>query len=240
MLIVAACLCSTVVNATPDLVGKVYDVKSQTLLYQEDHQFTDTSMQSTYTNPTGQVIGVRQVTFNQGRVTSYELRQDLASSSENVTRDDKSIRMQVNNGDQQQQTDIDISKLDEVVIDAGFSNFIMRNWDALLDDKKIVAHFASTAQLDLIKVQLTRVDPKKTSLAKVGDPSGIVMFQMQLSNPLIRWLISPIEVGYYQDSKQLAYYQGASNLNQESGEHYGDVRVFFDRQWPSDSTTTHQ
>ncbi|RBP53627.1 hypothetical protein [Arenicella xantha] len=230
-LLVATLVSIEVHAAQPELIGKVYDIQTQALLYQETHSFADTTLKTSYTDASGNVIGQREVQFKpNGQVNAYQLTQQAAAITESVERKQQSIDMSVSAAGKQTQQEIDISQDDEVVIDAGFSNFLLRNWQNLLAGKKVTTRFASTAQMDLIKVQLNQVDPQTSSLADNGDTTGIVMFQMRLANPLIRWLISPIEVGYYADTKQIAYYQGASNLSKASGEHYGDVRVIFERQ----------
>lgn len=213
-----------------ELIGSVYDNETTEFLYQERHVFDQNKMQSFYTNAQGEIIGEREVEFSDDRVTAYRLMQAELKRLESVERKPEEITILAKNKDQVKEANVSHKHIDEVVIDAGFSNFILRHWAALTTGEKVALDFVSIAQLGVVKLQLKKVDVEKSSLTKYGSTDGVVMFNMNIANPLLRLLLKPIEIGYYEDTRQLAYYQGISNLKDADGKQFESVHIKFDRQ----------
>jgi len=206
------------------LVGTAVDTKSGETVYTETHRFIERNgqrvMQSTYTTPERQTLAQREVVYQGDKVTRYQLNQPDALLAELIERDLDSLKIKVD-GKKSRAKTVNARRSDEVVIDAGFSNFIVRNWDQLASGEPQKFYFASTAQLDLVRLQV-----KKTK--RQPEDAEFVLFEMTAANPLIRALMTPIKVGYYPEQKQLAYYRGISNLRDEKGETF-DVEITFPR-----------
>ena len=58
------------------------------------------------------------------------------------------------------------------------------------------------------------------------------MFKMTSANALFRLLIKPVQVGYYRDTRQLAFYQGVSNLKDIDGDNFNVEITFENGQLP--------
>jgi len=220
------------ITLSTELVGRAYDNKTKALLYQETHLFDKNSIRSRYTDADDQLIGKRMVEMAQDRVVRYQLEQTTLGVAETVERLPDMINITATSNGETASTQLNKVDTKGVVIDAGFSNFIVRNWDKLSSGEKLSLDFVSTARRDAIKLQLKRIDSEKSSLPRYGSTDGIIMFNMNIANPFLRLLLKPIEIGYYSDTKQLAYYQGISNLKNANGQQFESMHIKFERQKP--------
>jgi len=205
------------ITLSTELVGRAYDNKTKALLYQETHLFDKNSIRSRYTDADDQLIGKRMVEMAQDRVVRYQLEQTTLGVAETVERLPDMINITATSNGETASTQLNKVDTKGVVIDAGFSNFIVRNWDKLSSGEKLSLDFVSTARRDAIKLQLKRIDSEKSSY---------------IANPFLRLLLKPIEIGYYSDTKQLAYYQGISNLKNANGQQFESMHIKFERQKP--------
>jgi len=233
LLILFGCFFCTASFASNDainqqlLIGSAYDTKSDELVYQEQHNFLVVDGQKVlstkFTDAMGQTIAERIVKYQDQQVKSYQLEQRNIDYQESISQSDNVIRFQGQQDGKLDQQDISFDK--EVIIDAGFSDFIVQNWDTLYDGETVKFHFASIGLMDTVKLQVRKTDIKKTSAKKRFGNGEVTMFKMTLANPVFRLLIKPIEVGYYTDTKQLAYYKGISNIMNDNGKRFPSVRI---------------
>jgi len=204
-----------------DLVGVAVDTKTKQPVYIERHSFVELDgerqLQTVYVTPDNKALAKRVVVFepDTDRVQRYRLVQSEIGYQESI----ENLTITELIGEKQKQKTINISKKGEVIIDAGFSSFILQNWDDLNAGKTLGVNFASPARMGLIKLQIKRVEQKEQE-------DGITKFEMNAANALIRLLISPIEIDYYTDSRQLARYRGMSNLQDANGDYY-NVEIKF-------------
>ncbi|WP_419811745.1 hypothetical protein [Bacterioplanoides sp.] len=98
----------------------------------------------------------------------------------------------------------------ELVIDAGFDDFIRKHWGALLAGDAIPFSFASVARQTSVnfEVQIRKV-------VKPGDT--LLKLEMTLRSSLLSWLMSPIKLDYDLSNKRLLRYRGLSNLQDDQG-----------------------
>jgi len=197
-----------------DLDGHVYDSNTNQLIYIEKHRVSSVDgrhvMTSNYLDIEDNQIATREVVFEDDLVTEYKLSQPQIEYQEFISRGDNKIEMTEIDRGQVRQTNIRETHLQQVVIDAGFSNFIVRNWDQLLSGSKLKFKFASPSQMKAINFEV--------KLASNVD--GVLLFNMTVANPLIKLLIKPIKVGFNETTKELAYYKGISNLQDSQGKYY--------------------
>ena len=152
-------------------------------------------------------------------MTHYQLTQDSIGYSESITRDSGQITIDVGknqNTEKESDKTKTISNAEDIVIDAGFSDFIHRNWDDLLSGKTCKFKFSSTSRMSAVGLQ---VRLKETS-------EDEILFTMTASNPVIRMLLKPILVGYSSETRDLAYYKGVSNIKNDKGKAY-NVEIFY-------------
>lgn len=204
--------------------GDVHSLDSNKHLYSEQHVIDQKRLTTDYTSPDGASIAKRELRFENGRVASYELHQLRHDKTESVMRHGDTIKITTSD---EGTTEITPANIDDIVIDAGFTNFILRNWDALTSGKTVTADLLSVARKEPIKLKLEAIDPATSAMAKHGSTEGVSVFRMKISNPFLRFLVDPIDVGYYNDTKQMAFYQGLSNLLDEDGKQIDKIWVLF-------------
>ncbi len=230
--LVSICLFAVSASAmpTPALVGTAVDSNTNELLYKEKHLFETQNgqpiMRSEFLDPNGVLIAERTVKYDGGTVKEYRFKQDIINYSESIIRSRNRIDLEGQNGDEIKSDQIDDDT--GVIIDAGFSDYIVRNWDELNQGKTKRFKFAHIGQMDAIKLRVKKAEIENTSAVENGVDDNVVMFKMTLANPVLRLLVKPIEVGYYKDSKQLAYYQGISNLKNSDGKQFSSVRIQYE------------
>jgi hypothetical protein len=106
-----------------------------------------------------------------------------------------------------------------MVADAGFDEFIRKNWAALKSGKSVPLDFVVPSQLDYLgfKVKFLRtvtLDNKAASVFKLA-PSGFLSL-----------FTSGIDVTYLDEDKSLRQFAGLSNIRDLSGENY-EVKIDF-------------
>jgi len=149
-------------STQPDLIGNAYDTKTNTLIYQEKHSFEhidgEKVMRSLFIDAQGNTLAKRTVEYQSDRVQKYYLEQAGINYEESVIRESDKIKLEERNNDKVDQKEVQTSK--DVVIDAGFSDYIVRHWDELSSGKKMKFNFASIGQMDSIRLQIRRADIK--------------------------------------------------------------------------------
>lgn len=210
-------------NTPDELIGQAFDVKTMQPLYKEQHRFDELDgerfMKSTFTAPNGDTIATRIVKYDGDRVSAYKLQHKNINASEMVVREQNKIAISEQVDGQTKSAEIKTSESKPIIIDAGFSDYIVRNWLELKRGEKLKFDFISTAQLDSVRLRVEHVEER----------NGIDKFEMTLANPVFRFLIDPIEISYYSDTKQLASYQGISNIKDAGGERYSAIRIEYER-----------
>ncbi len=199
------------------LVGDATDLNSGEPLYTEVHTFSERDgqrvMQSQYIAPDQTQLAERQVIYADSQVVSYQLNLMALEYREQIRRSDNLVSFEIDSAAQEiKRGSVEVKTNSDTIIDAGFNDYLLEQWDVLLQGETKRFYFASTARMDLVKLQVS-MD------SKLSDES-MAVFSMTAANPVVRLLIKPVKVGFYRDSKQLAYYQGISNLKGQDGKAY--------------------
>lgn len=214
-------------NAKDQFVGYAYDLDSGELQYLErHHRVFDgdnlTQMKSTYVDPQEQVIAQRSVQYQDDKVVRFELTDSVNNRAASAVLDDGAVVVERREQDTEKEPVVLPQKTTESVIDAGFNNYVRRNWQPLLAGEVLKFYFLSTERASWVKIQL------KYQGSVTEDGQEVAQFKMTAANPVIRMLMTPIKIDYYADTKELYRYQGISNLKQENGKNYR-VRIEFPR-----------
>lgn len=107
-----------------------------------------------------------------------------------------------------------------IVIDAGFDNFIRNNWNDLTSGATKQIQFAVPSQQDFYPFNI------KMAGSSTVKGKSVTKFRLTLDNTLYRLFAEDIIVYYYNDSKRLYSYEGISNINSPEGEKYR-ARIYF-------------
>lgn len=90
----------------------------------------------------------------------------------------------------------------EVVVDAAFDRYLRNNFDALRKDETLTFTFLSLGADRTYRFQARTTDRRNNRLQVVVEPA----------NPVLRWLVNPIELIYATDPIQLKQFRGVTNF----------------------------
>ncbi len=107
-----------------------------------------------------------------------------------------------------------------LVADAGFDEFIRRQWQPLVAGQPVALDFAVPSRLESIGFTAKRVGS-----ARVGDEEAWI-FRLRLGG-LLGYVVPSIDVFYGQASRRLLRFQGLSNLRNDAGESPLNARIDF-------------
>jgi hypothetical protein len=139
--------------------------------------------------------------------------------SESVVREQDQIVITRTRGDKVEREEVKPKEGFDYVIDAGFTSYVQRNWDLLVSGKPQKTYFISPNRMEALYLELK---------FKELDDQGVAHFEMNIANRLLKLVVKPIKIGFFQDSKELAYYAGVSNLQAPDLKYY---RVRIDYQY---------
>ncbi|MCD8522185.1 MAG: hypothetical protein LRY66_15315 [Saccharospirillaceae bacterium] len=204
--------------------GEAYALdEPTTLIYREEHrlQLRDGKPYQrdvNYFDAEGKMIAQKENRyFNNAAAPDFRL-QDLRNNyrEQALYNDDGSLTLGLQESDGQAWQEKRIKSLpDDLIIDAGFDEFVRRHWQTLLAGKQVTFSFASAARQDLVNFRLQ---------TQSADEHRLVL-SMRLQSRMLSWLLSPIELTYDRQSQRLLRYRGLSNILDEQGNSYqADIR----------------
>jgi hypothetical protein len=190
-----------------------------------------------YRCPNGIAFGRKQVDYRQSTTAPAFRFDDLRSGYVEGLRDDGSPRAFVRPVGQELQKSADLSSK-QLVVDAGFDEFVHNQWQALLTGRSLPIDFVVPSRLESIAFTVRSV-----GAAQVDGESAWV-FRLRLDS-VIGWLAPHIDVSYSQQSRRLLRFEGLSNLRDDAGRKQLTARIDFpqpdravaDDQWQSALTT---
>jgi hypothetical protein len=100
-----------------------------------------------------------------------------------------------------------------LVADAGFDEFVRRNWEALAAGEKLRFDFLVPSRLDYYSFKVRKL--RSETLA--GTPAQV--YRLTLSG-VWGWILPGIDVWYRNADRTLLRYEGLSNLQDAAGENF--------------------
>lgn len=176
----------------PSVVGSAYDQTTGYLLYTEYHFCTATRERCTvqYRDSYGDLIARKELDFRSSPIapglTLINYRSDEVTR---VIRDEP----------------------ENLVVDAGFDNFIRTIWDDLDGGKSARFPFLVAGFDKPFNMRATRA-------ATTGCTRKQLCLEIKLDSWLLGMLASPIELLYSRESRQLLRFSGVSNMKGVNGE----------------------
>ena len=112
-----------------------------------------------------------------------------------------------------------LQRIEALVADAGFDEFVRDRWDTLLRGERVRFDFLLPSRLDIVSFKLRRL--RSESVA--GTPAEV--FRLSLSG-MWAFVAPHIDVYYSSRDRVLLRYEGISNLRDASGDNY-EARIEF-------------
>jgi hypothetical protein len=101
----------------------------------------------------------------------------------------------------------------DLVVDAGFDEFIRARWSTLMTDHSAALNFLVPSRLETIGFKLEHLHSTQV------DGTAAEVFRMKLSG-ILGWIVSGIDVTYSAADHVLMHYDGLSDLRDASGDNF--------------------
>jgi hypothetical protein len=201
-------------------VGYAYEIGSNQFIYTESHEeFRQDGKliadRVTYRCPDDKVIAQKIVRFDDNVVAPNFLKNDKRTGfTEGALQRNNSLVLMLKRQEGEDLKETILQKPEELVIDAGFNQYVIEHWDALTSGERRVFHFAIPKRDETFKFRLEQIDEKQFNGRKVA------VFKMALDSFFLRLIVNDIIVGYDAETRRLAFYKGLSNIRDDKGELY--------------------
>lgn len=106
------------------------------------------------------------------------------------------------------------------VIDAGFDGWVAQHWSQLRAGQPQTFLFLAPTKARWIQLQASQAPCSNRSFVGLSPLSHMTCIVVEPSNPLLRWLVDPIELGYQEQADgtpKLLQFVGLANLTDREG-----------------------
>jgi hypothetical protein len=174
-----------------------------------------------YRCPDGSVFGRKQVDYRRSAAAPAFRFDDSRSGYVEGLRDDRSpeVFFSPGRGAGEKSAALPAKQL---VVDAGFDEFIRSRWSALLAGEAVPLDFALPSRLESMGFTIRRVGQARI------DGEAAWVFRLRLDS-VIGWLAPHIDVSYGQQSRRLLRFEGLSNVRDDAGDKQLIARIDFPR-----------
>lgn len=205
---------------TRSFSGKAYDLNSNELLYTEHHQYSSKFSHSVdYKTPDGDIFARKTLNYEHGYF-SPDFVQENTRNGELIRSHKKGKKVTLEYKENDKST-VEVEKIkvsENLIIDAGFNNFITENWAELISGKELAIEYLVPSMLDSFELNV-----KKVRCSNDDD----YCFSISSSSFFLRLFSNNLKLTYSKfgsNDYQLSVFQGRSNICDEDG-NYLDVRI---------------
>ena len=206
------------------LRGEAYDLKTDTALYTEHHQFeyddnnTLVAAQVEYRSTDDEIIGRKTLDFRRSlSVPGYETRLHDGRYIEGLRYTEDGVEI-YRSRDGGESMDTKTLKLDGLMAaDAGFNNLVHARFDQLIEGDTVKFRFIAPNQQTSVRFKAEHVGERSIE----GMP--VVDFKIAVAS-LIGLFVDPLRLSYDAETRRLIEYRGLSNVRSADGELY-EVRI---------------
>lgn len=205
--------------------GYAYDLETGELVYSERHErsYSGNEMVGghvTYLDPAGKVIAEKSLEFKHPTAPVFEMNDSRISYQEGLKQEGAgwvTYKMEPGTGELQSKP---VELKGEPVADAGFDRYIVQQWDALSSGERMTFDFIVPSQLRAIDFRVEKVGEEEREGRK------LMHLELRPDGFLLRNLVSPIQLYYDSETRNLVEYQGISNVRKLNGKGY-KARIVF-------------
>ena len=195
--------------------GYAYDVSGENLLYTETHQerYENNSIVSdtvTYKDTAGDIIAEKTVDYT-GNTTmpDFKLVNYVTGHQESANKAISELTITFSKNSQARQESKQIPLPDIGIIDAGFDQFVIKNWEALIQGATLVRKMLIPSMTQFIEFRIYQnaIDVEKQRRILKVEPNSF----------LFRFLGDPLLLEYDMEQPRLLTFKGTSNMRDEKG-----------------------
>jgi len=191
--------------------GVAYSIEDNQIQYTEEHTqiFNDknTILSSSvlYKNPNGEVFAEKKLDFLNGQTTPNMTFNDIRTGTKITLSVENDIAaLKYISKDDRIDTDINLKGV--TVVDAGFDQLLLDEWDSLINGEIVHFQFLAPTRGELINFRVARRSIDDEYLYLVLQPD----------NWLLRVLVDDINLKYSKENKQIVEFKGLTNIEEFS------------------------
>ena len=193
------------------VIGEAYDIKNKTLLYREYHYYGDDKLHRVvYRGLNEQVIAEKQLRYD-GLATEPSLEQNNTLCGEyiKVSSADQDSRLNIiyQADYKARQKQKQIKRSEELVIDAGFNQYVQSRWGQLTAGKTLTFQYLVPSRLRSYAFTLRAVD--------CPGAGGLQCFIIAPDVWYLNLVVDPIQLKYNKETRQLVAFTGLGNIADE-------------------------
>lgn len=176
----------------PTVVGSAYNKDTGTFVYSEHHFCGEDQMLCTvqYRDSLGVIFAEKHLDYRQNPLSPSLLMTDYRSGVESR---------------------VTASEQENLVVDAGFDNFVRSIWDTL--------DAGDNAKFPFLVVGFDKPINMKALRSSAGDCTAAELcLDIKLDSWFLGMIIDPIELSYSRAQRRLLRFSGISNIKDENGE----------------------
>jgi hypothetical protein len=204
--------------------GVARNPESNAVLYREQHWLRSAGDRPVerlvlYLCPDGRAFGRKQVDYRRSAAAPAFRFDDVRSGYAEGLRDAHGPEVFFRpDGGAAEKSAVLLSK--QLVVDAGFDEFIRSHWPVLLTGDAVPLDFALPARQESIGFTVRRVGEARVA----GELAWV--FRLRLGG-ILGWVAPHIDVSYGQQSRRLLRFEGVSNVRDDSGRKQLIARIDF-------------
>ena len=212
------CLFLSFTVSAMEFTGKAYDLKTDQLLYTENHKTNEdgegfnTFIETDYRDKEGALIAKIRSDFTKNKfipdVTFEDLRnQTKETQTLDLEKNEVTIVRNYLKTNKTKQRTFSVKK--NMLGGQGFNNFLRANFEDLVNGKSIHVNFIVLASRDYFQFDIKRKSPPQNESVDFG---------LNVSSYFLKVFVSEIKTRYNIQTKRLMTFKGLSNLLNENGD----------------------
>lgn len=207
--------------------AEAYDLYTARFLYTENHiQVWDKgkhiSSEMVYKDKDNKVFARKFIEYGSNPlVPDFSLDDERTGYHESLKKSDKSVILKFRKDRKTSLKEAALPVVPHSVAEGGFNYFIQENFDSLLKGRSLHGIFFMPNKLESFRCFITKVKD-----SQIQD-RPIATFRMTLSNWFLRLFVDDILVTYDVQSRKLLFYEGISNIEDETHTKNYRVRIHF-------------
>lgn len=192
--------------------GSAYLPDNGTLLYTEEYEVRmregePLSARTAYRDSSGKAIAERSLDFSTHPwAPDYRFEDFRSGRAEGAELRDGELRIYSRPSREEPMRMDTLQVPQPVVVDGGFTRFVVDHWDSLAAGDSIAFHFVAVSRLDWFEFEIFA----EGTPPEAGDTARV--FTIQAVNPLLRLVVPPIHATYDVASRHMLEYRGRSNI----------------------------
>ncbi len=208
LLLVALCAASALNAQTRAYIGEARSLAGKAI-YEEHHLVRFVGEQPaerlvTYRCPDGQAFARKQVDYGTPLFApTFRLEDQRFGYVEGFAKGEAFVQAGKAAAEEREAIDAGAN----LVVDAGFDEFVRQHWDELQAGKSVGLEFLVPSRLSAYKFKLRKIRTETI----FDEPASI--FELAVSG-LLGWFADPLEAGYRDSDRRLMHFQGLTNIRQ--------------------------